>query len=255
MQAIWRDWTGADVVFLDCDSTLSAIEGIDELARRRGVDVAGLTADAMSGRTPLESVYRRRLELIHPDTDDFIWLADLYARHAVPGARDLVAALDALGIPCHVISGGLRPAVLPFALSLGFSADRVHAVPYPVDQPDPGAVAARHPLARDGGKPSVIRELCARGPARERRMLVGDGTSDLEAAVECGLFVGFGGVADPPLVRRAAPVLLATASLHLLAGLAAGPARLGELEAVAPALHDQFVQELDDPRRLVILDP
>ena len=43
-------FAGADVVFFDCDSTLSTIEGVDELARRRGVDVARLTADAMAAR-------------------------------------------------------------------------------------------------------------------------------------------------------------------------------------------------------------
>ena len=30
------DWPGFDFVFFDCDSTLSSIEGIDELARQKG---------------------------------------------------------------------------------------------------------------------------------------------------------------------------------------------------------------------------
>ena len=29
-------WTSFDLIFFDCDSTLSAIEGIDELARFKG---------------------------------------------------------------------------------------------------------------------------------------------------------------------------------------------------------------------------
>lgn len=255
MQPFPRGWTGADIVFLDCDSTLSAIEGIDELARRRGVDTTQLTADAMAGRLPLESVYRRRLEEIRPGTDDFVWLADLYARRAVPGARELIALLADLGIDCHVISGGLRPAVLPFALSLGLTPDRVHAVPYPVDVEDPVGVACADPLSRTGGKPAVIARVCAHGPARERRMLVGDGQSDLEAAPECGLFVGFGGVVDRPEVREVAPAFLATGGLALLAGLAAGPARLDELETLAPGLHDQFLSALRSPERLVIREP
>jgi phosphoserine phosphatase len=255
MQAFPSGWTGARIVFLDCDSTLSAVEGIDELARRKGVDVAALTAAAMAGTVPLQSVYRRRLELIRPDEDDFIWLADRYARTTVPGAVDLVAALARLEIPCHVISGGLRPAVLPFALSIGFTADRVHAVDYPLDAPDPVDTACAHPLARDGGKPATIATLCTNGPARSQRMLVGDGTSDLEAGSECGLFVGFGGVVDRPEVRRAAPVFLATASLGVLAGFAAGPKRLAELERVAPALHDQFLRGLDSSQQLVIREP
>lgn len=255
MQAFWNGWNGAEVVFLDCDSTLSAVEGVDELARRHGVDVDALTDDAMAGRVPLESVYRRRLELIRPTAEDFAWLADLYAQTVVPGARELVDVLTTLRIDCHVISGGLRPAVLPFALSLGFGADRVHAVPYPVDDPDPARIACAHPLARGGGKPVTIARVCSGGPARAARMLVGDGQSDLEGATECGLFVGFGGVVDRPEVRAASEVFLTTGSLHLLAGLAAGPRRLAELETIAPGLHDEFLAELATPRRLVIRHP
>ena len=85
MQSFPRGWTGADIVFLDCDSTLSAVEGIDELASRNGSDVATLTTDAMAGRVTMESVYRRRLELIDPGTDDLIWLADRYAGSVAGG--------------------------------------------------------------------------------------------------------------------------------------------------------------------------
>ena len=241
-QSIPRHWTGADIVFFDCDSTLSTIEGVDELALRRGVDVAQLTADAMAGLIPLNDVYAERLAEIHPTTDDFVWLADRYAQTTVPGAREVVAALGALGIECRVISGGLLPAVLPFALSLGFDADKVHAVPYPVDEPDPARVASDHQLARNGGKPKLVAAVSV--PVRERRMLVGDGSSDLEAASETGLFVGFGGVEARDAVRNGADLFLDSSGLWAIAALAAGPARLAELEAVAPEAHHQSLIDL-----------
>ena len=53
-------------VLLDCDSTLSAIEGIDELAVQCREEVAALTDAAMRGLIPLEEVYGRRLELVRP---------------------------------------------------------------------------------------------------------------------------------------------------------------------------------------------
>jgi len=239
MLAIPSHWNGADIVFFDCDSTLSSVEGVDELARRRGIDTSSLTADAMAGRIPLKEVYGRRLERIRPNTSDFVWLADLYAQTVVPGAREVVEALDRLGIESHVISGGLLPAVSPFALSLGFAPDRVHAVPYPVDEPEPARIASAHPLARNGGKPEVIAQVCANGPARERRMLVGDGASDLEAAAEVALFAGFGGVESRKVVRAHAGVFLEAEGLWAVAALAAGPDRLGELEAIAPRAHHQ----------------
>jgi phosphoserine phosphatase len=58
------------LICLDCDSTLSAIEGVDELARLRGpaalAQVAAMTNDAMDGKIPLEQVFARRLEIIAP---------------------------------------------------------------------------------------------------------------------------------------------------------------------------------------------
>ena len=49
----------------DCDSTLSRVEGIDEIARGRK-DVADLTKAAMDGAVPLDQVYGKRLELVRP---------------------------------------------------------------------------------------------------------------------------------------------------------------------------------------------
>jgi phosphoserine phosphatase len=237
-------FSGVDVVFFDCDSTLTSLEGVDELARRHDVDISRLTSDAMAGLIPLVEVYGERLARIAPTTDDFVWLADRYARTEVPGAREVVEALTGLGVECHVISGGLLPSVLPFALSLGFDAGRVHAVPYPVDAEDPAAVATAHPLARNGGKPEIVAAVCANGPARERRMIVGDGSSDLEAREETGLFVGFGGVESRASVRAAADVFLESEGLWAVAALAAGPGRLAQLQGLSPRIVHQALVDL-----------
>ena len=64
------------LVIFDCDSTLSAIEGVDELASLHGVgdEVRRLTADAMQGLLRLEDVYGRRLDLIRPNAQSLQWL-------------------------------------------------------------------------------------------------------------------------------------------------------------------------------------
>ena len=56
MQNLPSVWPIANHVIFDCDSTLSTIEGIDELARMTGheYDVAQLTKRAMEGDVPLE---------------------------------------------------------------------------------------------------------------------------------------------------------------------------------------------------------
>src|SRR5690606_7057301 len=57
-------------VWFDCDSTLTAVEGIDELGALRGPEVrarvARATERAMAGELPLAAVYGERLREIAP---------------------------------------------------------------------------------------------------------------------------------------------------------------------------------------------
>ena len=60
----------------DCDSTLSELEGVDELCAIVGVEraeVEALTHRAMAGELPLEEVYGARLELLRPDAAARAW--------------------------------------------------------------------------------------------------------------------------------------------------------------------------------------
>jgi len=186
----------------DCDSTLSAIEGIDELAGPWRLEIEQLTRRAMSGELPLESVYGLRLERIRPRREAVEALGARYVERLVPGARELCAALRFLGKRVGIVSGGLAPAVLTLGRALGLEARDVFAVG--VDFAPDGSYAgfdARSPLARSGGK----REFVA-ARAREQDsapiVLVGDGMSDLEAAQDGALarFVAYGGVVKRPEV-------------------------------------------------------
>lgn len=186
-------------VIFDCDSTLSAIEGIDELAAGRRDEIARLTERAMQGEIPLEAVYAQRLELIRPTRAAIDALGRLYVARVLPHARELVRALGALEKRVCIVSGGLEPAVLALAAHIGIAGKDVRAVAIRHD--DRGSYLGfdeRSPLARSGGKVAVVRAL-AEGPGARPAVLVGDGMTDLEAAGECARFVAFGGV-----VRRAA---------------------------------------------------
>ncbi len=236
----------ACVVF-DCDSTLSTIEGIDELAGDRAEEIAALTARAMAGEVALEEVYGARLALLRPSRDAVARVAELYLARALPHAAELVAALRALDKRVAVVSGGLREAVLPFARAIGVDADLVRAVPVRFDEA--GAYAGfddASPLARSGGKPAVVADLVA--PCRPgRAALVGDGVTDLEAAREVERFVAFAGVADRPavtgashhVVRRAdlaalVPILFTAEERAALAASGAHDALLAAAEGARP---------------------
>jgi phosphoserine phosphatase len=224
------DWPPFETVIFDCDSTLAAVEGIDELARWAGrqAEVAALTRRAMDGELPLEQVYSQRLELLTPSREHVRRLSQLYQETVIPDAPAVIQALQAAGRQVFIVSGGLAEGVRAFGVWLGLPEAHVQAVEVEYNQlagrwweawKHPGG---RNPderyLAHDGGpltigqgKAEVIRRL--RRGRRGRALLVGDGVSDLEAGAAVDLFVGFGGVADRERVRAGAPVFVPVAEL------------------------------------------
>lgn len=203
-----------DIICFDCDSTLSTIEGIDELAEKVGLgeQMARLTDAAMNGIIPLEAVYARRLQSIQPSKADIDWLAALYISEMVEGVAQTFAALLARGVQVHIISGGLRPAILPLAQQLGIDAACVHAVDiYFHEDGTYRDYEQNSPLARSGGKARVCKQLVSAG---KRFAMIGDGKTDMEAAQVGGFTIGFGGVVERDVVRELADVYISNADLR-----------------------------------------
>lgn len=194
------------LICFDCDSTLSSIEGIDELGRVRGAEVfarvEAMTNDAMNGKLPVEAVFGRRLEIIQPSRTDVETVGRRYIETVEPTARATLGGLRARGWTIVILSGGFRAAIRPFADELG--VDRVEAVDL-FFRPD-GSYAgydASYPTTRSGGKPEVIARL-RRELSPNRVVMVGDGVSDLETAPQVDLFVGYGGYVAREKVRAGA---------------------------------------------------
>ncbi|HMV33315.1 MAG: HAD-IB family phosphatase [Gemmatimonadales bacterium] len=209
---------GFRTVIFDCDSTLSAIEGIEELAAAHREEIARLTDLAMQGTVPLEEVYGRRLDLIRPSRAEVERIGALYVTHLVPGARETVRELQARGVVVQVLSGGVLPAVRVVAAALGIPAARVAAVDLHFDATGAYRDFDRaSPLARAGGKRHWVEQ---QGHALPRpSLLVGDGATDLEArpAVDC--FAAFTGVVHRDPVVRGADVTLPGPSLTGVLGI------------------------------------
>lgn len=193
------------LVIFDCDSTLTRIEGVDELARMQGreSEVAQLTTAAMEGRVALEDIYARRLDRLRPDRAAVDRLGRRYIEELVPGARDTVRTLRDLGIEVRIVSGGFLPAVRTLAAELGLDAACVHAVAlqFASDGRYLGFDNAS-PLARAGGKRIVCAGLIEQ---YGRCAAIGDGVTDLEMQDAGADFIGFGGVIVREAVRRRAP--------------------------------------------------
>jgi phosphoserine phosphatase len=199
-------------VIFDCDSTLSAIEGIDELAADHREAIAALTDAAMRGEVALEAVYGERLALIRPNREAVDALAGQYIAAAVPDARATVQQLLAHGVRVKILSGGLRQAILPFADWLGVPASDVAAVDILFHRDGSyRGYDEQSPLGRSGGKRTVVEEW--RGIVPPPVLMVGDGITDLEARPAVERFVAYAGVVDRPAVTAAADAVIRTPSL------------------------------------------
>lgn len=192
-------------VVLDVDSTVSGVEGIEWLAGRRAPaiseEVARLTAQATEGEISLESVYARRLEAILPTESEIIDLARFYERRLAPRAAEVITELRESGIRIVLVSGGIRQAVLPLGLRLGFTPAEVFAVR--VNFGEDGTYAGFDdvsPLTTTAGKATVVQRLYLPRPL----LAVGDGITDLAARPSADAFAAYTGFAYRPAVVRGA---------------------------------------------------
>lgn len=208
-------------VIFDCDSTLSAIEGIEELAHRHREEIARLTESAMRGEIALEEVYGHRLDLVRPTRAQVEALGERYVQTLVTDVPETIAALLGEGIEVRVMSGGIRPAVLTLATALGLEEHAVAAVDVYFDSNgDYAGFDNGSPLARSGGKRVVLERWLPELPRPV--MLVGDGVTDFEARPPADLFVAFAGVVERLAVIEVADEVVRTPSMAPILVLALG---------------------------------
>jgi phosphoserine phosphatase len=192
-------------VVLDVDSTVSGAEGIEWLAGKRSAhvanEVARLSQQATNGEIPLESVYARRLEMIAPTEIEVVELARFYERRLAPRAAEVITQLRESGIRLVLVSGGIRQAILPLGIRLGFTSTEVIAVRLAFgEKGEYQGFDDVSPLTTTNGKATVVQRLYL-----PRRVLaVGDGITDLAARPAADAFAAFTGFAYRPAVVRGA---------------------------------------------------
>ncbi len=232
------NWPGFDFIFFDCDSTLSTIEGIDELARQKGKfeAVKTMTDAAMDGEVHLQSVYDRRLDLLCPTRAEIRAIEKNYRQTLVPDTFEVIQALQFLEKEVFIVSGGLLAAVKPFGEWLGIPPQNIRAVDVQYNQlsgqwwdyqqdrwglrPDVEYLdPAETPLIESQGKADVVADLL-KGRKGGRSMLIGDGMSDLAARPVVDLVAGFGGVVVRQGVVAGADIFIKANSLASVLPLA-----------------------------------
>ncbi|MEQ8763174.1 MAG: HAD-IB family phosphatase [Planctomycetota bacterium] len=204
--------TPLSLIAFDCDSTLAALEGVDEIASRLADEVARITALGMKGEITFLESLERRLDLLRPSRQKIEGLAHRYVEAMTPHAKEVVAAFLYLGKRVVMISGGIRESLFRLGDALGLSEDDVFGVQ--VSFSEDGAYESfdkDQPLVQERGKARVIREIT--GGVAEGAALIGDGFNDLEAAPDVEVFVGFGGIEPREEIRVRAPHYVTARSL------------------------------------------
>lgn len=183
------------IIAFDCDSTLSAIEGVDELARLAGPEVFAqveeLTNQAMNGEIAIEEVFARRMDLIQPTREQCEEIGQLYIKHIEPTAKETINALKSNGWECLIISGGFAPCIEALAQDLGIT--RIEAVPLHFTNNNAyHGFDTEYPTTRNGGKPDIISSIITE-TSPDQIVMVGDGVSDLETQPIVSKFIAYAG--------------------------------------------------------------
>ena len=118
------------LLLADMDSTMIAVECIDELADFAGkkAEVAAITTRAMAGELDFEGALRARVAMLKGVTRSDI--ATCHAERVMlnPGAHELISAMNAAGAMTALVSGGFTVFTEKVAAELGFQVQRANTL-------------------------------------------------------------------------------------------------------------------------------
>ncbi|HLD16268.1 MAG TPA: HAD-IB family phosphatase [Coxiellaceae bacterium] len=182
-----------DAIVFDCDGTLSAIEGINQLAAENqvGEAVARLTEEAMSRTGISAELYETRLTLVKPTLAQVQQLGNIYFEKRTSDIVEVMKTLKNAHQTVYIVSAGPNPAVQIFGAKLGVAKKDIFAVDIYFDEEGHYRDFDRDsPMTRKGGKREIIRQLQHQHASIA---YVGDGMNDLEVKDMVARFIGFGG--------------------------------------------------------------
>lgn len=210
----WRQLTEpVSGIIFDCDGTLSAIEGIDELAEKNHVGpfVKQLTAEAMDHKGINIEIYQKRLMAVQPTQLQVETLGEEYFKHRIPYALEVIHILNQLKKTVYIISSGLNPAVQKFADHLGIPSSNIFAVEIKFDQHGKYCdFDQSSPLVQPDGKQIIVSEIRKK---QSRIIYIGDGMNDVSVSKLLTRFIGFGGIVHREKVACVSDYYIQTNSL------------------------------------------
>lgn len=179
------------LLIADMDSTMIAVECIDELADYAGLkaEVAAITERAMQGELNFEAALTERVALLTGLDETVLARCREERVRYTPGAKTLVRTMKARGATTILVSGGFTHFADAVGAELGF--DRVIANRLEVAN---GRLTGRviPPVVGAEAKRQVLLDACAELDIPiETTLAVGDGANDIPMLQAAGLGVAY----------------------------------------------------------------
>jgi phosphoserine phosphatase len=175
----------------DMDSTMIAVECIDELADYAGLraEVAEVTERAMRGEIPFGAALAERVALLAGLDEAVIDRCREERVRRTPGARALVRTMRREGALTVLVSGGFTRFAEPVSAEIGF--ERVVANVLVVEK---GRLTGRTEgsiVGAEAKRDTLLAAAAERGIPIEETLAVGDGANDIPMLKSAGLGVAY----------------------------------------------------------------
>lgn len=179
------------LIVADMDSTMIAVECVDELADYAGLkaEVAAVTERAMRGELDFEAALDARVALLKGMDAGVIDRCRAERVRLTPGARTLVRTMKAHGAHALLVSGGFTRFAGPVAEEIGF--DEAIANALEIDRGRLAGTVTRPIVGAATKRDALIGTATRLGLAAEETLAVGDGANDIPMIEAAGLGVAY----------------------------------------------------------------
>jgi phosphoserine phosphatase len=189
------------LVAMDMDSTLLAVESIDEIADMHGVkpQVSEITLRTMRGEIIFAESLKQRTALLQGLDQEALQHVYNERIRLSPGAEKMLQRMKSAGVRTMVISGGFTFFTDKIKTKLGFDYAAANTLEI-VEGKLTGKVLGE--IIGAQGKADVLRRVCEElGLKRDQVIAIGDGANDLKMLAEAGISIAYHA---KPIVREQA---------------------------------------------------
>lgn len=172
---------------IDFDSTITKVEGLDELAAialqsdpegaLKVAKIKELTDRGMAGELSFSESLTQRLSLLQANKSHIALLVEFLRDNITDSFDRNRAFLKEFADQILIISSGFKDFIVPIALELGLKEENVYANTFAYNEAgDIVGIDTENPLSRTGGKIEVVKFLNLDGHVS----VIGDGFTDYE---------------------------------------------------------------------------